>query len=234
MRRNRLDKAETTYWDNKVLNLEALGPAERKLWHKLTALINDVLDELKMNGKIETVYTTSEMNSLRNVLDKLNKITLARNALIHLFEDPNPKPFYDDALKFGISEENIVYQYIATEIMTEVLSTELFKLLFLFHLKNVDFAVSKFSSTMKNAAPKCWSKLAPFVDSDFRNALSHGTYSVTTRNVVLFKDAKVFEPVDEGNMSFAEFMIRIKVQNVLYHSLIDALVQKKKSGFFMP
>ena len=223
------------YWDDKVLNPNSLGLAEKKLWHELTPLINNLLDELKRNGKIETVYTPTDMRVLGTVLKKLDQCSLARNALIHLFENPNPKPFFDEASKFGITEENIVYQYIATEIITEILSTELFKLIVLFHLRDVDFAVSRFGSTMRSAAPIAWSKLEAYVDSDFRNALSHGTYSITTKDVVLFEDAKLLQTLDDGEMSYAEFMIRIKQQNTLFHCLIDAIVQKKKnSTFFMP
>ena len=41
----------------RVANPEAVGDVERKLWNEIEPPIRDVLDELKANGKIETLYT---------------------------------------------------------------------------------------------------------------------------------------------------------------------------------
>ena len=222
-------------WEAKVANPDAFGNAEKKLWCEIEPLLSDLLDELRANGKIETIYTQAEMKTLGNVLAKLDNFSLAHNALIDLFKEPDPKPFLDATSKFGFNENNVIYMYMASAATLEVLSTELFKVLLLFHMKNVDFTVSKFYSTMVSAAPKSWSRLQPYVDNQFRNALSHGTYAITNKKIVLLKDAKLIPSDDpEAAMSLDRFMIRIKIQNVLYQCLVNVLVEKKKSGFFMP
>jgi hypothetical protein len=222
-------------WEDKVANPDALGEAERKTWSEIEPLLNDLLDELKANGKIETVYAPAEMESLGSVLKKLDNFSFAHNALVGLFKNPGPKPFLDATSKFGFNAENVSSMYIEAEITMEILSTELFKVLLLFHMKDVSFAVSKFNLTMNSEAPISWPKLAPYVDSDFRNSLSHGTYSITTKKAVLYKDAKLFPPTDaRAEMSLGEFMMRVKSQSVLYHCLFHLLAQKRASGFFTP
>jgi hypothetical protein len=75
-------------------------------------------------------------------------------------------------------------------------------------MKDVNFAVSKFYSTMASAAPNSWPKLEPKVDSDFRNSLAHGTYAVIDKKIVLFKDAKLSHSTDpEAEMTVDKFMI---------------------------
>lgn len=232
-RSKKQDSVVMSSWENKVANPDALGEAEKKLWKEIEPLLNELLDELKVNKKIETAYTQVEMDSLGRVLEKLDKFSLAHNQLIDLFKNPDPKPFLNATSKFGFTDTGVVYMYVASAVTLEVLSTELFKVLLLFHMKDVSFAVSRFSSTMESAAPNSWRKLKPYVDSDFRNALSHATYAVENKQIVLLKDAKLTPATDpQARMSLGDFMIRIKTQDVLYQCLVNVLVDKKNAGFF--
>jgi hypothetical protein len=225
------------FWRDKVANPDALGSAEKKLWGEIEPLLDGLLSELKANGKIETVYTEAETKKLVEALDKLDRFSLAHNALISLFKPPDPKiaNFLKVASEFGFDGDKTAYLCIAMEAIIEVLSTELFKLVVLFHMKDVDFSVSKFSRTIESAAPKSWPSLKPYVDNAFRNSLAHGTYSATTNKVVLFENAKLVPSNDlEAEMSLDRFMIRAKTQNVLYHCLVHLLAEKTQSGFFAP
>lgn len=89
--------------------------------------------------------------------------------------------------------------------------------------------VSKFGDTMKQFAPNSWKKLRPFVNSDFRNSLAHGTWALEGKRIVLFKDAKL---VPYEKLSLVDFMIKVKNQNVLFVCLINLLASKKRGGFF--
>lgn len=222
-------------WESKIANPDALAEVDKKLWNEIEPLLNNLLDELKANGKIETIYTQSERDTLGSVLKKLDNFSSAHNTLIELFDNPDPKPFLDATSKFGFTENGVIYMYVAAAVTLEVLSTELFKVLLLFHMKDVNFAVSRFYSTMQSAAPNSWPKLEPYVDSDFRNSLSHGTYAIVGTQIVLFNDAKLFPSTDpEAQMPLDKFMLRIKTQNVLYQCLINVLAQKKAAGFLTP
>lgn len=106
---------------------------------------------------------------------------------------------------------------------------ECFKTLLLFHLRDVDFRAFKFAKTMEEFAPKAWEKLKPELDNKFRNSVAHGLWAIENKKIVLFEDAKLipFEKLD-----LAQFVIRVKTQNVLFSCLMNLLYKKAKNGFF--
>jgi len=218
-------------WEQRVANPEALGHAEKALWEKIEPVLIGVLDETKANGRLETIYLKAEMDRLSGPMRTFEEASITHNVLGHLFDGPKEKwlRFLQATEQFGFTEANVARMYLTLEVAVALLSTELFKLVLLFHMKDVNYDVSKFSSTMRNCAPKTWPLLKPFVDNDFRNALAHGTYTIVSKGIVLYKDAKLL-PFDE--MKLHEFMMRTKEQNVLYMCLFNVLAAKKKSGFF--
>jgi hypothetical protein len=127
--------------------------------------------------------------------------------------------------EFSITEQNLVNLYLQTSVLLCVTTTEFFKALLLYHLKGVSHKVSKFCLTMNHFAPTAWNKLRPYVDSDFRNTLAHGTWAVENRQVVLFNDAQL--NLNE-QLPLAEFMLKTKKQNVLLLCLINVLNERKK------
>lgn len=131
--------------------------------------------------------------------------------------------------QFGFKESALIsmlWNLVATDAL---LSTELFKLLLLFHMKGVSHDVSKFNSTMQSSAPKTWPLLKPFVDNDFRNALAHGTYAFINGKVVLYKDAKL---VPFQVLSLVKFIMKSKDQTTLFLCLFHLLEAKRSAGFF--
>jgi hypothetical protein len=222
---------DTNSWEQRVANPEAMGLAEKTLWKKIEPILNDVLNEIKTNGKIETSYVRAEMNRLSGPIRTLDETGITHNVLLDLFDRPHEEwlRFLQVTEEFGFKESNVIRIYLTLAGTVTVLSTELFKLLLLFHMKDVTYDISKFYSTMQSSAPRTWPLLKPFVDNDFRNALAHGTYALVNKKVVLYADAKLL-PVQE--MELDEFMMRIKDQNVLFQCLVKVLVAKKKSGFF--
>lgn len=190
---------------------------------------------MKANGKIETNYTSAESQRLYAAVKTLDNIGKAHNALLHFFERKDYPTLIQEFSKFGLNDDNFVYMYIACAVTLIISSTELFKLRLLFHMKVVDPVVSHFYTTISSAAPTSWPKLKPYVDNDFRNSLAHGAWAVINRKIVLFKDAKLLPSSDpEAEMTLDRFMIRLKMQNVLYQCLVDVLDTKIKSGFFTP
>jgi hypothetical protein len=222
---------DTHSWEQRVANPESLGYAEKTLWNKIEPVLNDVLGEIKANGKIETIYVKAEMDRLSGLVRAFDETSITHNIVLHLFDRPKEEwsGFLQAIEQFGFKETNVARMYLTLASAVTLLSTELFKLVMLFHMKDVSHAVSKFYSTMQSSAPKTWPLLKPFVDNDFRNALAHGTYAIVNKRIVLYKDAKLF-PFDE--MELHEFMMRTKEQNVLFLCLVNVLVAKKKSGFF--
>jgi len=218
-------------WEQRVANPQALRKAEKTLWKKIEPVLNDVLEEIKTNGKIETIYVKAEMDRLSGPIKTLEETGATHNVLIHIFKRPQEERlrFLQAIQPFGFEEASVTRMYLTLAGAITVLSTELFKLLLLFHMKDVSRDVSKFYSTMRSSAPRTWPLLKPFVDNDFRNALAHGTYAFVGGKIILYSDTTLI-PFEE--MELHEFMMRSKDQNVLFHCLFNVLAAKKKLGFF--
>jgi len=223
-------ESDSNSWEQRVANPEALGQAEKTLWKQIEPVLNALLDEIKANGKIETIYVRAEMDRLSGPITALDETGLTHNVLLHLFRKKEEwLRFLDATEQFGFRETNMMRIYLTLAATVILLSTELFKMLLLFHMKDVSHDISKFYSTMQSSAPKTWPLLKPFVDNDFRNAIAHGTYGLVNKKIALYKDARLL-PFEE--IELHEFMMRLKDQNVLFQCLVNALVDKKKSGFF--
>lgn len=215
--------------------MENLGPRDNAQWAIIEPILEDLLDELKNNGKIETIYVRNELDKLSAVTRKVDEISLAHNTLIDLFDQPSPTEFLNATARFGFSESKLIYMYVASAVTIGILYTELFKLRLLFHMKDVSFDVSRFQQTVRNAAPLTWPRLQPYIDNSFRNALAHGTYAIIEKRVVLFDDAKLVSSSDpDSEMPLDRFMMRVKECNVLYACLTSLLDRKISEGFFKP
>lgn len=209
---------------------QGFGRAEKALFKRLYPLLNDVLDEIKANGKLETVYLTAEGSRLNSLFMNYLEALRMKNTLMDLFGGPQPtwRKFLKETEQFGFKEKALVRMVWTTEIDVALLSTELFKLVMLFHMKDVSYDVSKFNTTMQSSAPKTWPLLKPFVDNEFRNALAHGTYAFLNRTIVLYRDAKL---VPFKILKPHEFMMKAKVQHILFVCFFAVLTAKIKSGF---
>src|SRR5437867_3005831 len=114
----------------RVANPDALGEKEKELWVKLEPMVQEVLDELKTAGKIESVFVQAEMDLLTITLHKLDEFSLVHNVLINLFDSPSKsKKFLAANTEFGLSEANTISAYLMAATTMAALSTELFKLM---------------------------------------------------------------------------------------------------------
>lgn len=208
-------------------NPEALGKGELDYWKEVAPIINDLLDELKANGKIETSFTKSEIEHMTHVMDNLYRLGKNSNLLINLFKpNKNFEGFLEVASRFGFDESSLALLYIETSVLSGIFHLELFKNLLLFHLKDVDPKVN-FYRTMEKNAPKTWQRLKPIVDNKFRNSLAHGSWALENKHIVLFEDAELI-PFEKLNLG--EFIIRVKKVNILYTCFLHVLMDKMKQG----
>jgi hypothetical protein len=218
------------FWKDRVLNPNALRQGEKDLWKQIEPILSDLLDELKANGKIEISFTSIEMKHLGSLTDSMSQTSMNYNSLINLFDHQEEfQRFRKATSEFGFDESKWVNLYVEVGALLCVLSTELFKALILFHLKDVDHHIGSFPNTMGEVAPTTWQRLKPYVDSPFRNSLAHGAWALENKKIVLFDDAKLV-PYDKLDLD--EFMIKIKKQNVLYICLTYMIANKKNEKFF--
>ena len=217
-------------WSERAANPEMFGEGEKTLYAEVEPIIRDFLEELKKGNKIEIATTPAEIDQLRSVIRRYDAATLVHNFMLGIYKDPETANTLLNANKpFGMNETNSVDLYLQAALFVDLLCTELFKLLILFHLKDVDYDISKFSSTMQQSAPIAWSRLRPYIDTTFRNAIAHGTLSVHDKEVVIYRDAKLV-PID--TMELTEFMIRLKRTNIVFICLFNTLAELKRQGWF--
>ncbi len=224
----------TIDWSSRVANVDAFGEREKELWNQIEPVLNDVLDELKRNGFIETIFVPKETDALWSCISKQDTFSHVSNVLLHLSDREKASKFVKLNAQFGLDEQTVVAAYIMTILSLSVLKIELFKLFLLFHMKRAggfSHRVSSFNATMKGCAPNSWPKLEPFVDNPLRNALAHGAYALVEQKIVLFDDARL-EPLEE--LQLADIMMRTKDQDVLFQCLINAIQRKTKEGLFTP
>lgn len=217
-------------WSDKAWNPNAFGEKEKQLYVEVEPLIRALLDELKQDGKVEIMTLPAEIEQLRSVIERYHVSSTVHNFIIDLYKDKEiPPKFLSVNKSFGLNDEILTGIYLEVALFGHIVNVELFKLLILFHLKDVERDVSKFSQTMKEHAPTGWSNLKPYLDSAFRNAIGHCTFSVRGKKVVIYGDAKLV-PTEE--MELDQFMIRLKRANVIFICLFNVLAELKRQGWF--
>jgi hypothetical protein len=76
-------------WNSKVLNKDALGEGEKKLYCEIEPILCGLLDELETKGKIETSFNEDRRVHLKNILDNLQQMSINHNVIIALFDETN-------------------------------------------------------------------------------------------------------------------------------------------------
>lgn len=219
-------------WAIRAANPDAFGESEKKLWNEVEPKIRALFEELKKNKRIETVYTPAEYRHLKSIFERVDLASRVHNVLIHIPDIPDrAQKFIDANRETGIDEPIYGEMYLQAALFLDLVNTELFKLLILFHIKgtSTDYLVSKFPTTMQKFAPNSWKDLKRYVDNDFRNAIGHATFSVRNKKVVIYRDAKLV-PLEA--MDLAEFMMRLKRQNVLFQCLVNVIAELKRNSWF--
>ena len=89
-------------WSELVANPESFGGSEKALWLKLEPILHELLEELKKNGKIETVYVATELDGLHAVIETMKDLGNNYNLLLHISDDyaKNAK-FMESVRPFG-------------------------------------------------------------------------------------------------------------------------------------
>lgn len=213
-----------------IVNPEALGLSEKELLLRIEPILDELLEELKANGKIETSFTQSEIEHATSIMENLYVIGKNINLLIHTRDNNKAERFVKVVSEFGFTDSNIINLYLELSALLLLQDFECFKALLLLALRDVDFRVSQFYKTMEKFAPKTWEKLRPELDNRFRNSVAHGLWAIENQKIVLFEDAKLipFEKLD-----FKDFVIRVKTQNVIFSCYMNLLYKKAKKGFLV-
>jgi hypothetical protein len=80
-------------WSSRVANVDAFGEKEKELWNQIEPILNDVLDELKRNGFIETIFVQKEVDALWYCISKQDTFSHVSNVLLHLSDKEKASKF---------------------------------------------------------------------------------------------------------------------------------------------
>jgi hypothetical protein len=217
-------------WNKYIINPDAISEEEKKGWFELQTIIRNLLEELKSNNRIETSYTSLEINHLKKLLKNRNYIVQIFNLMEKTTDSLEEADKFIRALReFGFNDVNYIYFLLNVAIQLTITDTETFKTLILFHLKG-DFKASNFPLIMKKFAPVNWEKLEPYINNRFRNALAHGTWAMENNEIVLFDNSKLI-PFEK--MSLLKFLLETKKQNLMFACLSSTISENIENGFFI-
>ncbi len=218
-------------WDkNKV----GLGEGDKALWLEIESVITKVIEELRIRNKLRVNYNEDEKAAIYLLQENVRLISKNFNSILDMSLKINKEREKTERLQkalaeFGLDENSIYYLNIQIAVLNCIAHTEAAKVYFLYHLKDIkSYKPSRFVSIMERNAPLTWSQLKPYVDSDFRNSLAHGTWTILRDRVFLFKDASLLSP---ERLELFEFLKRIKSQNILYSALVNLIPQKFREYF---
>src|SRR5208282_6938298 len=99
---------------------------EKDLYRKLHPILNELLDELKKNGKIETVYVQTEMDALGVVVKHMNTCGQNYTRLLHVSD--NYQEFLRAVKPFGFDEPSSVQLTIEIGSYLAAITTEMFRI----------------------------------------------------------------------------------------------------------
>jgi hypothetical protein len=224
------------YWERNLLNAQVYGEAQKEYWLKIEPIMQSLLEELKINGKLRPSieFTETENNHLMNIFLNRNKIIENFNVLQKgLGKKEEAEPFIEKMIAAGFIGDNFVHLLIEFSAFMTITDLECFKTLVLSCMTGIEdgeYRASKFTTSMKKYAPKSWKKLSPLVMNNFRNALAHGTWTIENGKVVLFSDSRL---IPSELLPLDKFMDRTHEISILCNCLTAVIGEKQRAKFFI-
>jgi hypothetical protein len=163
-------------------------------------------------------------------MNNVYQLEINNNWFVSMFfsRDDRKERFLSFSSEFDLDETKFTYMYVQSCVLLGIAHTELFKTFLLFHLKG-SHRISKFYNVMENFAPHSWLKLSPYVNSNIRNSLAHGTWIIQNGKVVLFNNSEL---IGYETIELKDFFYVVRKLNILYVILFEVIKKKRKSGFF--
>ena len=218
-------------WKKWITNPDTIAESEKIVWLELQSIISDLINELKVNNKLENNFTPSELVHVKKMLNTRNCVSDNFSKISDTTDSwDKVNDFINTNKKFGFTDENYIYMIVELSIMNLITDSEIFKTLLLFHLKEIkSYKVTDFTKTLKKFAPTNYKRLEPYINNKFRNSLAHGTWAIENSQIVLFEDAKLI-PFEK--LELLDFLLKVRRQNLLFSCLSSVISDKIEKGFF--
>jgi hypothetical protein len=219
-------------WKKYIANPDAIGESEKIIWIELQEIFSDILTELKTNNKIENNFTHSEINHFKKMMATRNNIAENFGRIVETTDSSKKGYAFLNAIKnFNFNDVNYVYLIIELSIMNMITDIEAFKILLLFHLKDIGKCRAiDFLQILQKYAPINSKRLEPYItNTKIRNSLAHGTWAMENNQIVLFDDANL---IPFKKLEIIELIEMVKKQNILIGCLSSVISDKIDKDFF--
>jgi hypothetical protein len=219
-------------WKKYIANPDAIGESEKIIWIELQEIFSDILTELKTNNKIENNFTHSEINHFKKMMTTRNNIAENFGRIVETTDSSKKGYAFLNAIKnFNFNDVNYVYLIIELSIMNMITDIEAFKILLLFHLKDIGKCRAiDFLQILQKYAPVNSKRLEPYItNTKIRNSLAHGTWAMENNQIVLFDDANL---IPFKKLEIIELLEMVKKQNILIGCLSSVISDKIDKDFF--
>jgi len=210
---------------------------EKELFEKAKAVFGELLDDFNAKGLLRKGIPHDQRQRLANMFNQSRQIGQALNAISKIFDsNDHVRSFADKNKADGIDEEVLTGVFLNQATGNLIYNIEtLFKTALIFFLQEKQglrkqMEVGRLIHAIKEISPSIGAKLEPLIDLELRNALAHGAFWFETGGQAYISlDSHLKSP---KSMKFAEFMIRVKKQNIVAHAFIEVLVERVRQGYF--
>jgi hypothetical protein len=219
-------------WRKYIANPDAIGQSEKIIWIELQEIFSDILTELKLNNKIEMNFTHSEISHFKKMMTTRNNIAENFGKIVRTTDSMKKGYDFLNAIKnFDFNDVNYVYLIVELSVMNMLTDIEAFKILLLFHLKDVGKCRAiDFMQILQKNAPVNFKKLEPYItENKIRNSLAHGSWAMENNQIVLFEDANL---IPYKKLEIVDLLEMVKKQNMLIGCLSCVISDKIDKAFF--
>lgn len=212
-----------------------LASLEQRIFNDNLVLFEKLIDDLASRKLLRKGIPRDERKKLAALWRNSRLMGEAFNVIFSLFDSQKAiDSFVRKNAKEGITHGVLTYTFATQLFGIAILNFEtVFKTSLLFFLKedagfNRRMTLGTMMKKLKAVSP-LGQQVESAIDFKLRNSLAHGTFWFGKGTVFLAENSYL-ENVQ--SITLADFMIKIKTQNIVAHAFIEALLNKKKQGYF--
>lgn len=198
------------------------GEKDIEIYQKSKQITIEFIDELNKKGFLKEHVTLEEDALTKKVLDRVNSEAKSIAKLEKLFNENKIQSLFDDVLKHGIDQNDIMNYYMGL-LAHQILDVfELFKKYFVIALAKEQLelrgnpALGRIFNQLERKNVK--HRFFEIIDMDLRNALGHGWY--------WWQNSKFYYTTDPDlkrtrDMTLGELFVKIRQTSLLTRAFTD-------------
>lgn len=217
------------------MSQQNLSPKEQKIYSESVTLFENLLDDLNSQKLLRKGTSFQDRQKLAKIWNNSRQVGIAFNTIFALFDSTQKvHSFVKNNANEGITHDVLTYTFVSQLLGAVLVNYEaVFKTSLLFFLKedagfNRRMTLGQMLRVLKGLS--AYGKpVEDKIDFRLRNSLAHGTFWFGKGTIFLAENS-FLENVQ--SMSLGDFFIKVKNQNIVSHALIEALLNKRRQGYF--